>query len=180
MIQWYAIYSKWHHEKSVAGYLQLAGIDAYLPLRTERRRWKDRFVWGEFPLFPSYLFVHCELENVISKINRTRGVISLVGARFPESIPGYQIESLKRVLQTGLPYKKQEELIIGQEMLVTHGPLKGVRGILIEKRHNQMLVIKVELINQGISILIAKKNVIPYEQGHPTPCMVLNDPFSSA
>lgn len=177
MMEWYAIYAKWHHEKKVAHYLETVGIEAYLPLRTERRRWKDRFKWVDFPLFPSYLFVHCEMYNVMNKINRIRGVIAVVGSGCPECIPGYQIESIKRVLQTGIPYEREVELCIGKNVLVINGPLKGVCGVLIEKRNQNILVVKVDLINQGVSVIIEKENVIPYERGYPTPCSVINDPL---
>ena len=176
-MDWFAVYAKWHHEKSVASYLERAGIEAYLPLRNERHRWKDRFVWVDMPLFPCYLFINCDISRTVHIINRTRGVISVVGSEYPESIPAYQIASIRKILATGVLYEKEEELMIGQEVLVIKGTLKGIRGILTEKRNGATLIVKVELINQGVSVHIRRDQVIPYKSDNPTPCAVLNDTF---
>ena len=64
--KWIAVYTKPRHEKTVALELGKKGIESYLPLLKERRKWSDRKKWVEFPLFRSYVFVKIELKNVIS------------------------------------------------------------------------------------------------------------------
>ncbi|OGF65054.1 MAG: hypothetical protein A2Y62_16640 [Candidatus Fischerbacteria bacterium RBG_13_37_8] len=175
MSGWYALYSKWHHEKKVAEFLHSKNIEAYLPLISRRQRWKDRYKWVDFPLFPSYVFVYCEMAAAKNLLSRVRGVISIVGSPGPELIPSQQILSIKKVIETGVPFEHTVDLLIGQEVLVVKGPLKGIHGILVEKRNKNLLLIKVDLINQGISIIIEKEAVIPYRIDSPTPCTVINE-----
>ena len=60
---WIAVYTKPRHEKTVENELQKKGYEVYLPLLKERRKWSDRKVWVEFPMFRSYIFVKTELKN---------------------------------------------------------------------------------------------------------------------
>lgn len=173
-MEWYAVYTKWHHEKKVAHYLKQKNIECYLPLFSSLRKWKDRRAWIDIPLFPCYLFVYCDISRDKRIINNIRGVISLVGTPFPESIPDYQISSLKTIIESGKVFQRVNEIMVGREVLVIKGPLKGVRGILVEKRNRGILVVQVELINQGIYILADKRELIYYDGRGPTPCSVIN------
>jgi transcriptional antiterminator RfaH len=57
---WYVIYTKARHEKKVAEHLNLIGIEAYCPLKTQVKVWSDRKKKVELPLFNSYVFVHLQ------------------------------------------------------------------------------------------------------------------------
>lgn len=57
-INWYALYTCSRNEKQVAAQLQQRDIEFALPLYVSVRRWKDRRVALQLPLFPSYIFVH--------------------------------------------------------------------------------------------------------------------------
>ena len=61
--KWIAFYTKPRHEKLVQKELEKKGVQTYLPLLKERRRWSDRKKWVEFPMFKSYIFVKTELKN---------------------------------------------------------------------------------------------------------------------
>src|SRR5208337_5592292 len=54
---WYAIHTRAKHEKSVATELQERGIETFVPVLPEVRRWSDRIKVVEVPLFPCYAFV---------------------------------------------------------------------------------------------------------------------------
>ena len=60
---WIVVRSKPRAEKIAHAQLLEKGIEAYLPLLKERRKWSDRKKWVEFPLFSSYLFARIELKN---------------------------------------------------------------------------------------------------------------------
>ena len=54
---WYAAYTCAQHEKRVAAELDARTVEHFLPLYSSVRRWKDRRLTLELPLFPGYLFV---------------------------------------------------------------------------------------------------------------------------
>jgi len=59
---WYAAYTRAQHEKSVAAELGMREVEHFLPLYSCVRRWKDRRVQLELPLFPGYVFVRLALR----------------------------------------------------------------------------------------------------------------------
>ena len=59
-------------------------------------------------------------------------------------------------------------------MLITKGSLKGVRGILIEKRNNMHLAVQVDLINNGLMIIVKPAEKIPTGESGLLPCSVIN------
>src|SRR4030066_1839243 len=98
---WYAIYVRSRHECQVFERLSRANIDAFLPTVERLSRWKDRKKIVNFPLFPSFLFVHIsKSHNNILTVLKTNGVVRFLGIspREPESIPEEQIISLKRLI----------------------------------------------------------------------------------
>jgi transcription antitermination factor NusG len=175
MKKWYAIYTKHRHEKMVNKKLLSRGIESYLPLYSSLRLWKDRKEWVDLPVFPNYLFVHCELTNYISELRRMRGVIKIVGHPAPESIPDSQIESIKKILTYSPNWDYLDEIPIGKEVLIINGCLKGVRGILVEKRNNLQLAVQIDLINNGIKTLVKPEDIIQIEDSGLLPCSILNN-----
>jgi transcription antitermination factor NusG len=53
---WRVIHVSSNHEKQVAQHLAARSIEQYLPLYSERKRWVDRNVVIQRPLFSGYIF----------------------------------------------------------------------------------------------------------------------------
>src|SRR4030042_463821 len=121
MRKWYAIYTKHHHENKVALQLNARSIENYLPISTSLRKWKDRKVWLELPVFPCYLFIQCEITEQLHKLRRMRGVISIVGHPMPESVPDYQIESIRKILSFDVDWEHFTGFCEGEEVLIVKG-----------------------------------------------------------
>ena len=57
ILQWYAVRTRFRHEKRVSAQIDHQDIEVFLPLICRRSRWKDRTVQVQFPLFHGYCFV---------------------------------------------------------------------------------------------------------------------------
>lgn len=157
--KWYALYTRARFEKKVDFQLKEKGIESYLPLRTVVRQWSDRKQKVEEPLFKSYIFVHVPPADRILAL-QTFGVVRMVNFKgVPAVIPDEQIEAVKRVLQEIETVELIDYLTIGQMVEVINGPLIGLRGILIEKRGRNRLVITIDQIKQALSVEIRVENV---------------------
>src|SRR5579864_4826094 len=75
---WYAAYTSANHEKRVAEQLAQRSVEHFLPLYQSVRRWKDRRMNVQLPLFPGYVFVRLALRDRL-QVLRTPGVAQLVG-----------------------------------------------------------------------------------------------------
>ncbi len=152
--QWYALHTRYRHEKKVAARLKDKKITSYLPLNTFYRRWSDRYKKVEEPLFSCYVFVWIALRDRLSVL-RTDGVVNLVSFNgIPAIISQKQIDAIRRVLERGLEVDHASYFTIGEKVRVIRGPLHGLEGTLVWQKNNHRLIITVESIKQAISIEI--------------------------
>src|SRR5256885_9453838 len=75
---WYALYTRANHEKRVATELRERAVEHFLPLYRSVRRWKDRRVNLEMPLFPGYVFVRLALVDRL-RVVQIPSAVRLVG-----------------------------------------------------------------------------------------------------
>ena len=76
--RWYAAYTCANHEKRVREQLEQRSVESFLPLYETVRRWKDRRVRLQLPLFPGYLFVRMAVVDRL-RVLQVPGVVRLVG-----------------------------------------------------------------------------------------------------
>lgn len=158
-VGWYAAYVKHQHEKKTADLLQRKGIEVLLPLQRVVHRWKDRNKTLSLPLFPSYLFVHTNLEDKWSILN-TPGIFFLVVNQGGDStIPLDEIESIRRLVASGQPSQAHPYLASGDKVQICAGPLQGMTGILDRFKNQYRVVINVELLQMAVSIEVELSNL---------------------
>ena len=149
---WIVVRSKPRSEKIAYAQLKEKEIEAYLPLLKERRKWSDRKKWVEFPLFSSYLFAKIEIKNSIFVL-QTNGVSSLV--KFGGEIAIVQdevVNAIKLAIDGGYQLTPAEYFIAGNAVEVIEGPMRGVKVIVAQLKGKDRLVIKIDAIQQALSI----------------------------
>src|SRR6266404_7223919 len=77
-LRWYAAYTCANHEKRVREQLEQRSIESYLPVYKTVRRWKDRQMRMQLPLFPGYVFVRMVLADRL-RVLQVPSVVRLVG-----------------------------------------------------------------------------------------------------
>jgi transcription antitermination factor NusG len=160
-LSWYALVVKSNHEKAVLEHLKTAGWEASLPLYRARRRWSDRIKEVALPLFPGYVFCRFSYAARVTVL-RIPGVRSIVGAGpHPAPIPAREIAVIEAMVRSGLPVKPWPFLKIGQKVLVSSGPLRGVEGILVEFRKTWQVIVSVELLQRSVAAEVDRDCVSP-------------------
>ena len=162
---WYALKTRFRHEKKVDDRLKQKGVISYLPLCSTYHNWSDRKKKITEPLFSCYLFVRIALAERLPVL-RTDGAVHLVSFNnVPAPIPENQINSIKQVLQKNISYQKIDSLAlaVGQKVEVVHGPLKGVSGVLTRIKDQTRLIISVNVVQQAISVDIDAAAIKPIE-----------------
>jgi transcription antitermination factor NusG len=159
--RWYALRTKSRHEKLVRDQLEKQGIEPLLPTVRRLSQWKDRKKEIEVPLFSGYCFVRLSQQNRLP-VQKVAGVVEVVGSgNRPEPIPDEEIEALKTLMTSVLPYDPHPYLHEGMMVEVVRGPLQGVHGILLRKEKRHRLVIGVRLIQQAVGVEINVQDVVP-------------------
>jgi transcription antitermination factor NusG len=158
--RWYALRTKSRHEKLVRDQLDKQGIEPLLPTVKRLSQWKDRKKEIEVPLFSGYCFVRfAQLEN--TPVQKIVGVVEIVGSGSrPEPIPEEEINGLRRLMTSVLPYDPHPYLHEGMKVEVVRGPLQGTYGILLRNEKRHRLVIGVRVIQQAAVVEIDVNDVV--------------------
>lgn len=160
-LKWYAAYTRANHERSVAKQLGSRSLEHYLPVYESLRRWKDRRVRLELPLFPGYVFVRIALRDRL-RVLEVPGVARLVGFNgAPTELPGEEINALREGLEGGLRAQPHPYLTAGRRVRVKRGPLAGLEGILLRRKGNWRVVLSLDLIQRSVSADIEASDVEP-------------------
>jgi transcription antitermination factor NusG len=148
---WYAVQTWANHEKRVFEQLEQRTVEAYLPLYESVRRWKDRRVKLELPLFPGYVFVRLALRDRL-RVLQTPSVARLVGfGGQPTALPDHEVEALRQGLACAMRIEPHPYLKIGHRVRVTTGPLQGLQGILVRRKNSSRFVISLDLIMRSVA-----------------------------
>jgi transcription elongation factor/antiterminator RfaH len=153
-MRWYAVYVRSRHESRVAKHLKDREIEFFLPLYKEERKWSDRKVEIELPLFPGYLFVRMRrtLENMY-RVVEVPGVITIVGrGSSPEALEDAEIELLRKAMKNPHQAKPHKFMKAGDKVRVTSGPLQGAEGFLVREKGKSRVVLQIGTIERSMSV----------------------------
>ena len=161
-IAWFAIWTRSRHEQVVREQLASKQVDTFLPTIARWSRWKDRKKRVDWPLFPGYCFARFDPNDTlpILKCNGVVNIVSIEGR--PASIPEWEIDGVRRLVESELQYDPCPLVKEGQRVAVVSGPLLGVIGRLVRKDHARArLVLSVDLIGQAVSVEVDAADVRP-------------------
>ncbi len=147
-ISWYAVRTFSRAEKQVVERLRGKGVEAYVPLRVEKRKWSDRIKVVETPLITCYVFVRVASGRMIDVL-RTQGVVGYVReGSVPVVIPDRQMNDFIRSVDS-VPHSVDfttSKIKVGEPIIVTRGPLSGMKGEMIEYANGHKLIIRLNSI----------------------------------
>jgi transcription antitermination factor NusG len=160
---WYAAYTSANHEKRVALQLAQRSVEHFLPLYESVRRWKDRRVKLQLPLFPGYVFVRMALQDRL-QVLQVPGVTRLVGFHGePTPLPEGEIEALREGLLQNLRVQPYRFLTVGRRVRVKTGPLSGFEGILVRRRGKCRFILTMDLIASSFRVDVDAADLEPVE-----------------
>jgi transcription antitermination factor NusG len=148
---WYAAYTCAQHEKRVAEQLKERAVEQFLPLYASVRRWKDRRMRLELPLFPGYVFVFLALRDRLSVL-QVPGVVHLVSfGGHPARLDADQMETLRKGLKE-LRAEPHPYLTVGRRVRIRSGPLQDTEGILLRRKNRYRVILCMDLIMRSVAV----------------------------
>jgi transcription antitermination factor NusG len=158
---WYAVYTNANHEKRVTQQLDKRSVEHFLPLYESPRRWKDRTVRLQMPLFPGYVFVKFALRDRLQLL-QIPGVVHLVSFNgHPAPLPQEDIQAIRNCLDRGHQLEPHPYLKAGRRVRVMSGPLKGLEGIILRRKNKTRFVLSFELIMRSLAVEIDETELMP-------------------
>lgn len=146
-------------------FLESNGVESYLPLLEQERKWSDRRKRVAFPLFPGYLFVRSRADDLGTML-ATPGVVDVVRVRGqPAVVREDELESVRTlteaVRRTGELPKASDFMTIGEHVEVAEGPFAGLVGTLIEERGRTRVAVRLTALRQAVSVDLDRHWVKP-------------------
>jgi transcriptional antiterminator RfaH len=151
---WRVFYTRPRAEKRVRERLEAAGLDVLLPEREVLRQWSDRKQRVREPLFPGYLFARVD-ERARLDVLQDEAVVRCVsfGGR-PTVVPDAELEALRALAEIPdqIEAVAREATPLGAEVIVTNGPLKGVRAHVASYPRPLYLLLEVPSVRQTVRV----------------------------
>jgi len=147
---WYALYTRYRHEKKVEYQLKRKGIDTYLPMRKILRKWSDRKKWIAEPLFNCYIFIYSDTLERYEAIQSHGAVRIITFGGKPAVVKKNEIRYIKSILSEFPNARPCRNIPVGSRVKICRGPLAGVEGILTEPKNKNRMIVCLDSINQGV------------------------------
>jgi len=157
---WYVLYTKPRHEKKLAERLQSEGWTVYCPLKKTTKQWSDRKKVVEEALFPSFIFVQCEVHDREKVFVHASAVRYLYWLGKPAVVRSEEIESIRHWMgEVNHASITVESIPVGSKVRLGAGPLMGQLGKVKEHRGGQVTILLEQL---GMQVRV---------KAHETPLM---------
>ena len=151
--QWHAIYTLYRHEKKVAEEISSKGYEVYLPLVKRIRRYDRKIKRYEVPLINNYVFVKIYKEHYINILNTTGVIKFLKNLGKISVIPEFEIDYLRMItgeIQNIEAESLKNSNFIGKNVIITEGPLLGLKAKVMEKANNNTLIVELENVGYAL------------------------------
>lgn len=160
---WIAIYCRPRSEKKVAGSLVKKGVEIYLPIQKQLRKWSDRIKKIDVIIIPMIVFVENSSIQLseITKIPNVIKILSSPGSNFPAVISDDEISKLKFILgQSDTPVEYDPSIFkVDDTVRVVRGNLMGLTGKVLEAGDDLAeLIVHLPLLG-GAKLKIEKVNL---------------------
>ena len=148
-VHWYVLYVRMHHEKKTAEKLKAAGITYYLPVQEVIRQWSDRRKKLQVVVIPMMIFVRISEAERVRLLKEIPALTGSLIDRCTHRPAVIREEDMKRFMFM-LDYSEEavrfisEPLQAGELIQVIKGPLKGLKGELIEVEGTTQVVVRID------------------------------------
>jgi transcription antitermination factor NusG len=158
---WWALYTRHQHEKTVTQMLSAKGFEVFLPLYGSIRRWKDRKKEITLPLFPCYVFVRGGLDRRLQVVTTPGVHMILFNGEQVAMIPEAEIAAIQKAVEGPFRVEPHPFLKCGERVRVVRGSLLGVEGVLVRKKNLYRLVLSVDMMAKSVAVEIDAADVEP-------------------
>lgn len=148
---WQVLHVFSNQEKKVTQHLSIRSVENYLPLYTERKKWTDRTVVLQRPLFSGYVFVRFSAKSRLHVIS-IPGVLRILGDEEKDAVSCEELDRIRHGLATGLPIRPHPHTSIGTRVRVRDGVFAGVEGVVTEFRQQCKVIVTLTGAKQCFSL----------------------------
>jgi transcription antitermination factor NusG len=151
--RWWAIYTLSRREKDLMRRLRKQGIYHYSPLIKRRSRSPSGRVRESYvPLFAGYVFLAGSEEHRYEAM-KSNCISRCLEVDDPQRLI-FDLRQIQQLVDSDAPLTPEARISPGALVRVRSGPLMGLEGVVIQRRGQQRLMVSIEFLQQGASVLI--------------------------
>ena len=147
-------------EATITDMLRRKGYEVLLPTYTHRRQYSDRVRMASCALFPGYVFVRLNPQELLGVIS-TQGVSYVVkSGSMLQPLPREEeclLESLAEFVEECEPCHSYQA---GQRVQIMSGPLKNQQGTLVRMDGKERIVLSLNSIFSSITVNLRDTEVV--------------------
>jgi transcriptional antiterminator RfaH len=158
--QWWAMYTLARREKELMRRLRSLQVAFYSPLVHQRTRSPGGRVRDSYlPLFASYVFVFgsdSQRQQALTTNCISRCLPVPDGAKLV-----HDLRQIRHLIELHAPLTIEARIEPGRRVRVRFGPMAGLEGTVVQRRGRDWLLVAVEFLGQGASVLLEDFQVEP-------------------
>lgn len=125
--------------------------DIYTPVRDEKYKHEKKWIIKQKVLFPGYIFVDSDdIREFYYQLKLVTGYTRLISIdREPVSVTEDELELINRLVNSEHIMEVSEGIIIGSNVTIKRGPLKGLEGLIVNiNRHKRKAWLQTEMFGR--------------------------------
>ena len=151
--RWWAMYTLARREKELVRRLRAMRIAHYAPMIPRRNRSPNGRVRTAYvPLFASYVFMYGDEDN------RYQALTTNCISRWLKVVDGHELEhdlrQIRCLVVSDAPLTPEARLRAGMRVRIRSGALAGLEGVVIKRQNQERLLVAVNSLMQGVSVLL--------------------------
>jgi len=151
-LAWYVAHTRPRCEKKLAQYCKRNGLSVTLPCYRSVRKYNQKTVVFEKPLFPGYVFLEL-LSSQRQTVYQSDFVANLLDVG-DQALFDHQLRDILRRLATDMEVYLSPQIIPGASVRIKSGPLRGLEG-QVEQRSGTIFVhLRLDFIGQAAAVKI--------------------------
>ena len=158
--QWWALYTMSRREKELMRRLRALELSFYCPILCHRQKSPAGRIRNSYlPMFANYVFLYGSAEDRYKAFTTncvSRDIIVNNGLQLTGDL--LQVYTL---IEAGVPLTRESRLEMGQRVVVRTGTFKGYEGWIVRREGETRLMVAVNFLQQGASLLLDDCEVEP-------------------
>ena len=152
-VHWWALYTFPRREKELMRQLVRYQVPFYSPVVEKKTRSPlGRVRTSYVPLFSNYVFLCSDDDGRIQAL-KTNCVLEAIRVQNEEELIG-DLQTIHSLIETRASVTLESKLKPGRKVRVKTGPLAGREGMIQERRGAEHLVVVLNFLQQGASVLL--------------------------
>lgn len=149
--KWYAVYTMSRREKEFMRKIIPYGVPFYCPIigipkRSPQGRVRTTFA----PLFSNYVFINATDEQRIQAL-KSNCISRCLEVPDDERLI-FDLSQISKLIASKAEMHHEATLEKGTYVRIKSGPLKGLEGVVVQRRSESRLLVAVDYLSQGTSV----------------------------